>query len=454
MRKIKGILLIILSLFGFLFLNQISFTIATNDPNNSPNPLLNNTLLKVYQLQQLQEDFNALKTIIDYFHPQYFTNKQELDDLFTNQYQLLTEDMSELDFFRILAPIVAKLNCGHTQLRLSQEYQDHLTANGIFFPLEVRIIDDKAYILRDFSEVNFPAGAEIIEINGQTIVKIISILLDNIPLDGWNVSRKYYRINAQFGNLFYNFVDASENFSITYVDPNNQKSHQITLPGIKTEHLKRLKSNSPKSEPYSEVFEKDYAVLTIRSFSFYQKETRAKFMDFIDKFFNRVAERKLTNVILDLRNNGGGDPYCSSYVFSHLTDTAYPYFAEAYPMYRDLAIPVEPNQNNFTGNLYTLINGGCFSTTGHLCSLLKYHKVGIFIGDETGGSYICTDGSRDVVLKNTRLRLHYSTKAYQTAVTGLKLGRGVMPDYYVLPTIQDYINGEDAEKEYAIKLIK
>ncbi len=409
---------------------------------------------KKYSLAELQTDFTIVKTIIEKYHPKLYTDQQELNRLFINQAELLKDNMSELDFYRVVTPVIAKLNCGHTMINLSSESQNLLMSNGTFLPLSIRIINNKALVLRNLSSMDMPVGSEILAINGRTIPQIIKILTNNLSSDGTNISRKLYWMNREFNLLYYYFVDNSDMFSITYQNPTARQSSQVTVTAVTLVKFITSVTNQPNNGPYYTNFEKDYAVLTIKSFSFYEEYTRNKFKEFIDDFFAQVANQKIANLILDLRDNGGGDPYCSSHVFSYLINKPYPYFAKNTPGHNDLESPIAPAKNKFNGSLYILINGGCFSATGHLCSLLKYHQIGTFIGDETGGSFVCTDGSRNIVLKNTRLRLRYSTQAFQTAVSGLTPGRGIIPDYYVFPSIQDYLNRNDVEKDYAIKLIQ
>jgi len=124
------------------------------------------------------------------------------------------------------------------------------------------------------------------------------------------------------------------------------------------------------------------------------------------------------------------------------------------PYYYDLKKLLDPAKNSFRGKLYILINGASFSSTGHLCSLLKFHQIGTFIGEESGGSFVCTDGSQDLTLSNTKLSFHYSTKAFSTAVSGLTPGRGIIPDYPVTPTIEDHLRQRDGEMELAIGMIE
>jgi hypothetical protein len=56
-------------------------------------------------------------------------------------------------------------------------------------------------------------------------------------------------------------------------------------------------------------------------------------------------------------------------------------------------------------------------------------------------------------LKNSGIRLHYSTAVWKTAVTGLLPGRRIMPDKFVTATIEDYLNQKDGEKENAQGLV-
>jgi C-terminal processing protease CtpA/Prc len=103
---------------------------------------------------------------------------------------------------------------------------------------------------------------------------------------------------------------------------------------------------------------------------------------------------------------------------------------------------------------WTKIRGsGHFSSTGHLCGLLKSHKIGTFIGTETGGTYECNDARREIHLEKTRLRLFIARMTFTAAVQGLSRYRGIMPDVVVEPGIADILSGNDPVLERALSLI-
>ncbi|NLM37534.1 MAG: hypothetical protein GX202_05340 [Firmicutes bacterium] len=408
---------------------------------------------KRYPLSQLQEDFNQLRKIIEKRHPKIYVDPQELFGLFATQYELLRDQMTELEFYRVLSPLVGSLRCGHTNLVVSKAYEDYLRKNGRFLPVLIRVIDDRAYVLQDLSGQGIPAGAEILMINGQKTADIISALLPNLTADGYNTSKKDYLMNHWFNGLYHYFIDNAAQFTLVYRGTGNEQTVTKTVDGINNQQLPMTTMSIyyPRGNNlYTSAFTEDYALLSIKSFSLRDKK---KYRAFIDAFFQEVAVKEISHLILDLRDNWGGSPYYSSYLLSYLISTPTTYFSEPPFYYAKYKKPIQPAEHRFTGRLYVLINGASFSTTGHLCSLLKSHGIGVFIGEESGGSYLCTDASINVTLRHTKLRLHCATTAFATTVSNLPPGRGIEPDYRITPTLQDYLEGTDPQMKLAVQLI-
>src|SRR5690606_17814902 len=124
-------------------------------------------------------------------------------------------------------------------------------------------------------------------------------------------------------------------------------------------------------------------------------------------------------------------------------DSPQVYFSADAGYYPTLLTPTMPAPERFTGALFVLVDGDCFSTTGHLCSLLRYHGIGRFVGEETGGSFSTTANTTDLLLPRTRLRLRLARNTFTTAVSGLERARGVFPHDVILPDAHDIITGTD-----------
>jgi len=189
------------------------------------------------------------------------------------------------------------------------------------------------------------------------------------------------------------------------------------------------------------------AVITIKDNNYY--ENIETFTTFIDSCFKRISKDSIGNLILDIRDNAGGDPLSSSYLLSYLEKVPVPYLKNngGIKQYSHLTKPIPMTKHNsFKGNLFILINGGCFSSTGHLCSILKYHHLGTFIGEETGGTYECNDAHYAHQTKETHLDVNVANMTFATAVKGMSHEHNILPDYTVKPKIDDIINGKDLSK--------
>lgn len=451
MNNAKKILLILFILLGCLLNSGVYSQCNAQDTN---------VFSKNLRLAKVQDDFNQLKMTINSYHPMIFTDKEELNDLFTKQYQKLTDKMSLIEFYRIIEPIISKIHCGHTYLELSDENRNFIVNQCKGFPIFLKFINERAYVYQNFSDQKIPVRAEVVEINHQPMKTIISTIFDNVRADGTNQTFKYNllnRIDYYFNYLFFMLIDTSKEFNITYINPVDNKSYSTILSAVPFKELTSeiqvsdigLATIPLKSACFSEI-NKDYAMLSIKTFSYRTEEF--EFKDYIDDFFKTIRNQKVSNLILDLRNNIGGSTTTGSHLYSYLIHETSPYFAGRSEQWIP---PIKPAKNNFNGNLYVLVNGGSFSQSGFLCSLLKYNKLGLLVGEETGGSFLCSGPPfRKIVLNHCKIVITCPSFRSGTAVTGLPFGRGVTPDYIITPTIEDYFGGNDRQLEYVVKLIK
>jgi predicted O-methyltransferase YrrM len=415
---------------------------------------------KLFAIEELQADFQQMQELMKKGHNilYKFTDKAAFDLFVDTQYAKIDRPMSLAEFYRIISPVLAKIGCGHSSIWLPKDYWKNTSVK--LMPLRVVFLDGKAYVWRFYRTVeDIPEGVEIISINGKPISEILEALKNNISADGYMDSRKLYKINQApsfFYALQFGFPDKFR-FVFRYSAQSEPQVFECDPVDLKTIENAQAEINTTEFNPLDftldlEILEPNSpAVLTIRSFVYY--ENPEKFNDFIDEVFVKIKKLKIKNLLLDLRNNGGGNPFCTSHLFSYLIPESLPYFAEEYRRYDQLAKPIPRAENAFQGRLITLINGGCFSSTPHLCALFKYHKIGTFVGTEAGATYTCNGATREIKLSHTGFIAVVSRRSYAAAVDGFPEDRGILPDYEVMPRIDDLIQGKDAQKDYALKLI-
>jgi len=416
----------------------------------------------VFSRADLLEDFDRFADILLTRNPLEFADKGEITQFIRQQREVLRDGMSEFDFYRILTPIVVKVRCGHTGIFLSPTEETRLRSSQRYFPVLVRIAAGRLFVISPLGSEELQPGNEISAINGRPSAEIIARICDNITADGANVTRKTYVASRLFNDLYSLFIDDHPDFRVEYRDAARGASSAVDLEGISKATLEREAAGAgfpyglPEQGPAfsfstSPVGDSEAAVLKIRTFFF--PAGRSDYEAFIDRCFASLAEKNIRALVLDLRGNWGGDPEASSYVFARLISMPARYFEEGTPLYGALTKPVPPAPNAFTGKLLVLADGACFSSTGHLCSLLRFHGRGLFVGEETGGSWTTTDASQDYRLPRTGMRLHSSNAAFRTAVTGLPVGRGIMPDREATAEIGDILTGRDLAMELVMRMI-
>jgi C-terminal processing protease CtpA/Prc len=235
----------------------------------------------------------------------------------------------------------------------------------------------------------------------------------------------------------------------------------------------------------------DVAILTIRTFaSGPYRTTQISFPYFLKKTFRELSEKNIPYLVIDLRDNGGGEDLWGRLLFSYLMDKPFMYYnflevnrttfsfldhTDAPDIAKMLTkrtkknergtydILVHPNlgeqkplKPTFQGKVYVLINGRSFSGSGETTSLMHYHKKAVFVGEECGaGYYGNTSGIMPTLtLPHTKLRIRIPMVRYHMAVSGYDYpDRGIIPEYPFSRSLEDHLKGEDTEMEYVLRLI-
>jgi C-terminal processing protease CtpA/Prc len=115
-----------------------------------------------------------------------------------------------------------------------------------------------------------------------------------------------------------------------------------------------------------------------------------------------------------------------------------------------------PKANSFTGKVYFLIDGETFSAAADFAALAKELKLGVFIGEETGGAAEGNTSNGEILLTlpHSGIRIGIPLFRITNAVSfPHSSGRGVIPDYQTDYTIDEYIHALDKEIALVKKFI-
>jgi len=416
-----------------------------------------------YAVRELREDCLKAKEAMERLHPALyeFTDRATFQRLFEEQLARINQPLTGPEFFNLVAAVVARIGCGHSRAMVPDSFWNDGPAGC--FPLGLTFVRNRAYVIQLFdADIPIPPGSEIIAIQGRPMSDILRAVLPTISSDGLRDPLKWASLAERF--YFYAALQFGRpgRFAVAYVPPGQTRARKTELNSVARNVIMAAWRN--RNPPASSIDpdlglqiieEKSAAVLTIRNLNYYRDQDMMRFKSFIDSSFSKIRGSNIRNLVLDLRGNAGGSPFAATLLLSYLEPNPVPYFApgcgEGYAAY---VKPIPRAEHPFLGRLLTLVDGRCFSSTGHLLALLKFHRIGVLVGGESGGTFECHDASQVVNLPNTGIKISMARKTYAAAVEGMTLKTGVVPDDPVEPGIGELISGKDAVMEYAFALIE
>ncbi|WP_028666235.1 S41 family peptidase [Runella zeae] len=460
------------------------------------------SIAQVYSVEQSKSDLNFLRHILEEAHPglYWYTPKDSMDSAFEKAFNQLDRPMSEKELFFKWAPLITNIHCGHTYLMNSEAFDAQKDDNS-WFPFHCQVINNQLFVRllgKNCSDTTLVRGTEILRINDRPVSEFIQTARNYCQADGYNQTFKdyflsLYRLEETINDLYnikapYRMLVKSPRGevreSIVFTKTRTVVSNTSSKPS-KAEKKQQAKAALEKLRNFKVLSEAPHTLLmTCNGFGY---EDHKKFHKSV---FRVLEQQKIKNLIIDLRNNPGGDTGSSDDILRYVLTQAIPNFrtcdapvnqlsftAHIAPapkdhlfnpkelkqlpngQYRRIADGIEIvkpyKKGHFNGQIYVLTSGFTFSAGAILASLLKAHTNAILIGQETGGGEAgCSGGlTSKVILPQTKMIVNFPHFRLETNTSAPNVGRGVQPHYPVVYTAKDIASGRDVEMEKAIKLI-
>jgi hypothetical protein len=479
-----------------LFFFVISFYFLGCKSTSNVGPLEAN---QKYSEKKLHEDLDYVSRTINEVHPAFYKNVAligSLENKLNSQKKSINTSLTRHEFFTLLAPVITNLNDGHTTLGVPwNDISNYLDEGGLIFPFDIFFVEGETFIYRNYSNIeNLSPGTRLLSINNIPIEIIVSNLTK--MLSGANISWRLRRMERQsdfFKALLWLEYGWSDDFKVTY--SSNGQINQGDIPGITKQRL-RSQRDTTESDPAFEyrMVEDNIGLLSIRYFGEGEKE----FNQFLKSSFKTLTQNKINHLVIDVRDNPGGDSGQAEELLSYvmkepipITTTVTPRASQQFKskmkqriprllrwlplQYLDkrgrkiwrieegnlLTIeesPIQPKAKSerFIGDIYVLINEGTFSAASIFASAFKREQLGLLIGRETGGEGgVMYAEPLTFLLPNTQLSLRVSSMIFVLGSENLEESTiGIAPNIVVQKNIDDEIQHIDTVLEQTLRYIK
>ncbi|MEZ4983945.1 MAG: S41 family peptidase [Saprospiraceae bacterium] len=434
-----------------------------------------------YAVEDLKADFLELREHLETKNPitYLYRTREEVTIFLDSIEQNINKPMTELDFYRLISPVSSFIKDGHNLIMPSTETLSFIDQNPYNLPIQVAYINNEVYVTANYSANDLlQPQSKIYAINNHSIDSILNRLYLVLPREGLQTQLTNYYINKWFRFFYHLHFGFEESYKIEYSYLDDDVK-EIVIRGLPLDDIiEKKKVDRPKKGISVTMLDRvqHAAILNVPSFApttLKDAFNQRNFKKELDNCFDTIFHKNIKHLVIDVRENGGGNPVYAVYLLKYLMNEPFVQAIEGrvvnneeeddvikrtrkkwYPWYG--IGRYKPKRKNYNGKVYVLISDGTFSAAVEFCSTLRKYKRATFLGVETGGNPIIMTGNylkEYRALKNTGIT-HYSGSIC-TIYDELKLndGRGIIPAYPVQINIENIILNIDACLEKTISLM-
>ncbi|OBX23453.1 peptidase S41-like protein [Gelidibacter algens] len=424
-----------------------------------------------FSKQQILDDIDYLKKTLEQTHYNLyaFTNRNEFLENADNIKKTITNDsLNLLEATNAFQKIISRANTGHAEIDFPvQSYIQYAQRDGTLFPIEIALENDNAYIRNNLSNDNqLKVGMQLISINGIDINKIIEKLYLQLSAE-----RKYFK-NAKlefwsFPRLYWQIFGEQKSFKIEVKELDKISEYSIKPISVGDYESRRKGEILNQERKFS--LKDGIGYINPGPFSSNADEKIDLYKRFIDSSFNDLKENDIDTLIIDLRNNSGGDNEYSDFLISYIADKPFKWHSKftlksssllkqhtrknndtttfysqtilnetngkiyeyKYEMYQ----PVD-SKKRFAGKVYVLINRQSYSMSAVAAAEIQDYGFAKIVGEETGDFPTLYASQFSYSLPNTGVVVKVP-KGYIIRPNGNEDLRGVIPDIEIKDHLLD-----------------
>ena len=472
--------------------------------------------LKPIPPEMLLKDYELISKMILEVHPGTFryNNSAEITSALQELKSKFSQPLTHQEAYLAISKLTAQLKCDHTLAGFNNQNK---TINSIIhyqpdkLPFTFKWIENEMVVTHNASENQFlERGTKVLSINGIPVLEIRNRLLPYIGADGDTDKNRIYKTEVNGYDFRYNafdifypllFPSLEDEIEIEIQQHDDSKVDAIKVKKLTRDERSRTLTeryvNFPKSSDDMWKFEiksDSIALLTLNSFSLNGwKAMTIDYKRFLSNAFEEIEKKGIENLIIDIRENNGGNDEMSNELFKYLVPEIKDFEREGRTRYVEFPEELKPHiqswgdnpwyynltpkdkkprdgyyifKENFisenTKSTYKTYEGNAYLIAGSANTSLAYYTVarfklqelGLIVGQETGGNLNDINGGQILflTLPNSKIEIDFPVMGAFSVLN--KPNTGMPPDVEVTYEIDDIIDNRDLEVEAIMKMIR
>ncbi len=435
----------------------------------------------VVAVDVIRADFEALYTQLQEAHYDLFAHrsKAEYDHLYREQLAAFRGDMGRRAVVVAFQKFVAFGGFGHARIDEPLGlFAAHLRAGGAAVPLDVRVDRGRVYLTRPAERSGALApGDELLAIAGRPIAGWLTRLGAHVSAETPYMAWALMELDSFFSALLWLELGAVDSLQVTARKPDG-RTVEARVPALTAAQSAELTARSAEPLDLStrEVRILADGVAYLRPGPFYNVEATqgpepsyedTAYRRFLDAAFAEILASGARDLLIDLRNNPGGDNSFSDPMIAWFATRPFRFASrftlkasaatkanyarlqaggapigetlaamiaaeaahangERYPF--EIALAAPRADRRFTGKVYVLVNRRSFSTAAAVAATVQDYGFAEVIGEETADVPTGHGAAQFFDLPGLGVTVTYP-KSHFVRPSGAEGLRGVVPDH-------------------------
>ena len=406
--------------------------------------------------QSLIKDLTYLNEAVINGHPVNYSPERQtnIQTIIYNAMQIKADSISAWEYTLWIEKGIYSIGCIHTSIEKNPLPFNQKQLS--FIPLTASVQNNKLIITTcaDSSKV----GQIIEKINGHNAYEIINAYKEYKASDGISNSFSTEYFHLASSKLISNFLNNPNRYNI------KTSNNEFHLDGTSTIYQNKFIEVTPiyiiSNKKNNFFVNNDFAILKVQSF---EKSD----IQFFNAVFAKINSMKVENLILDLRQNLGGNRKSAIELTKYLVDTTFRYSilqpklekkkylnakgkrylflsklkynlggifkGQKTSLGKEFKYSYTPkSQNHYDGNIYVLTDGFTASSSTMITSWLKQFTNATFIGSQASGGYNGNNGGSFPFITLPYSKIEIKFPAYRLILDkNSNQNSGIIPDIII-----------------------